>query len=132
MRRKLQPLWILVIMFILTQPCFGQTDLIKHYTLSNETAIDAVTHLSTSTFVPNRTRILGFSVFPTLSNAYSPYAALYDETSTTTHSLNNLFGEAEAGANTSDGEIFAYPKNLSNGLTVALGPYSTITIYYTK
>lgn len=124
---------ILAIMgLLLAQPCFGETNLIKHYNLSNDTAQEATMHVSISTIIPNQARIFGFTVCPTRSHSYSSYAALYDESSTSTHLSSNLFGEAEAATGTTDGDTFPYPKNLSNGLTIALGPYSEVIVYYTK
>jgi len=113
--------------------CFAQyPEESKTYNFENDTAAAITTTVSATTIVKNRTLIHGFTVAPTRSNAYSPYAALYDEASGDTHLVANLKGEAEAGANESRNKEFPRPKTVANGLTIVLGPYSAIILDYSK
>jgi alanyl-tRNA synthetase len=108
------------------------TELCKGYTIHNATGVETVTYISTSTIVPGRTRILGFTVQANTKNTFSSYAALWDLTSTTTWSVSSLLGESESLVNETRDKIFPYPKTIAYQLKVVLGPYSSITIEYTK
>lgn len=105
---------------------------IKTYNVNNDTASEATTYVSTSTLVPNQTRILSWTVMPTRNMSFSPYVSVWDEASTTSHSLSNLIGESEAPANTSKDKPFIYPRNISTQVKIILGPYSSVIIEYTK
>jgi hypothetical protein len=105
---------------------------VKTYNVSNDTNQIVTTYVSTSILIPNQTRILAWTVMATRAYAYSSYVSLWDEKSTTAHSLSNLIGETESVTGKSEYQPFVYPRNISNQVAVVLGPYSAVTIEYTK
>ena len=132
MRKLFIVLMLILGVIVFGQNSFAQTNLIKHYYAENDTASETVTNVSTTTIIVDRTNILGFEVLPTRSHSYSSYASLWDEAAATAHSINNLFGEAEAVAGSTENEVFPYPKRIGDRLEIILGPYSAVVVYYTK
>lgn len=108
----------------------SDTPSVEHYSVTNNTASDAHTHIAVTTIYPGKDRILGFMVAPVTSGAGSAGAGLYDAITDGTLSSANLLGEV-MGVNTATHEkTFPAPISLENGLTVWQGAYTTVTIYY--
>ena len=105
---------------------------ISLHTVTNDTAVETTSYVSTSTIATNRSRIFGWTVEPTRNASTNPYVSLWDETSTDTHSHTTMIGESEADAGNTGNKQFPYPKMISNQVKVCLGPYSAVTIEYTK
>ena len=108
------------------------TGWLKTYVLENASGTETTTYVSTSILIPNQSRVLSWTVMPSVKNSRSPYVVVWDEKSTTAHSLSNLIGETESATDTSKDKIFSYPRNISNQVKVVLGPYSSVSIEYTK
>jgi hypothetical protein len=108
----------------------SDTQSIEHYSVTNATATLAHTHIGVTTIYPGKDRILGFTVCPITSGTGTVGVGLYDATTDAQMSAANLLGEV-MGVNTATHEkTFAAPVPLANGLTVDVGPYSTVVIYY--
>ncbi len=111
---------------------------VETYIVSNtSTTAYAVEAVSTSTggsggegINPNYHRILGIAIVPANTSKGSEFfATLYDETAALTASY--IFDEVELGAtNDKLPRIYPYPKRLTRGLTVWMGPNIRVIIYY--
>ena len=106
-----------------------ETEVVKFYTIKAG-ASASTTYIPITTIVPEQSRILGFSVNSD-STAVSQ-GALWDETSSTTHHEDNMFGEISNPASNSDMRIFPYPKKITRQVRVTLTAASSMIIYYTK
>ena len=128
----------LVFAVLLVLSCFalrGQAsvlDLSDTYVFTNTKAYEVIELVSTTTIIPGVHKILAVTVIPYQISAYSPNVALYDAIATDQLSENNILGENEAPANESKERIFPYPKALARGLALAIGPYTTVIIDYSR
>ncbi len=111
---------------------YCDTSVISKLTVDNDGANAKVEYVSTDTIVPNRTLIYGFSVYHTRISSFSPLVSLWDLAATTAWDESSLIGESEAPANSSKDVALPFPAMVANQLKVVLGPYSAVTIYYTK
>lgn len=106
----------------------------KTYVKTNNTGHPTIENVSTSTFIPGFTQIIGFSVKGVAGTGVTPWADLYDATSSTSElSESILIGECESLANLKDREDWSlYPKKVSNGLTIHIGAYTIVEVHYTE
>ena len=133
MLRKILILGVLISSIIFSLPrAECSTDLIKTYTVENDTAQVVTSYVSVLIIIPDQSRIFSYNVCPTRSNPFSPYVSLWDMKSTTLWDASSLIGESESLPNSSLYKPYPYPKNISNQLKVVLGPYSAVIIEYTK
>ena len=125
-------IFIMCILFILisSRLCIGDTEVIKFYNVENATASATTTYIAITTIVPEQSRILGFSVNPHTTG--TSQGALWDETSSTAHLTDNMFGEISNPASKGDISIFPYPKKIIRQVRVTLSANSNMVIYYTK
>jgi hypothetical protein len=110
----------------------SDTPSILHYSVTNATGSAKNTAVSTSTIIPGKHRILGFRVCPVTSGSGTNVGGLYDAASTSDLSSANLLGEDSSANTASAGYDFPAPIPLSNGLYVAQGAQTTVTIYYER
>jgi hypothetical protein len=107
-------------------------NLAKTYTTTNKLDTVSNVFVSTATIIPGVSRIVSLTVMPTDGSALSPYATIYDGTSTADFSDLKLLAEVEAPAQTSADKLFVYPKNVSKGLGIVIGPKTIVIIEYTR
>ena len=81
-------------------------------------------------------RVIGFTVMPNMGSSLSAstetVATLYDANSATNFFLEEVMGEAEAGQAESKTEWFPYPRDITNGITVRMGPFTRVVIYFVR
>jgi hypothetical protein len=105
---------------------------ILHYSVTNGTSSNTNTAVATTTIIPGKHRILGFKVCPITSGTGTNMGGLYDADSTDDLTSANLLGEDGSANTTNAGYNFPGPISISNGIYVAQGPYTTVTIYYER
>jgi len=102
------------------------------YVCTNSSGVYTNTNISTSTITTQNHRILGFSMAAyDTSKSTEWVVGLYDCDTDGEITDTYIFDEAEFG--TTDNKAprwYAYPKRLTQGLTVQQGPNTTVTIYY--
>lgn|GEM_PF-3679148 len=106
------------------------TEFITTYEVYNDTAQEAITYISTSTIVPNRSEIFGWTVSPTRKTIFSSYVSVWDLKSTSAWDRSSLLGETESPADSTQDKMFPRPRMIKNQVKVILGPYSSINIEY--
>lgn len=99
------------------------------YIQDNSSGVYLVTSISTSTIIPDKHKILGFSV-QALDGTQSAerVVALHDAISG--HLDSTFMGEAESIENSFNGLWYPSPRELVYGLTVNQGPNTRVIIYY--
>jgi len=106
------------------------------YVKQNTTAARVDTAVATTTIIPGKHRIIGYEISPYNDSCVDGTVELYDSATTAAMSSSTIFYAAEAptGTNTisSIGRDFAYPKDISNGLAIRQGGYTTVTIFYER
>ncbi len=123
---------IMVAFFCVPVVNASDTPSIEHYSVVNTTATATHEHIGVTTIYPGKDRILGYTVGPITSGTGTVGCGLYDAITDATMTAANLMGE-RSGANTATyGETFIAPISLENGLTISLGPYTMVVIYYEK
>ena len=106
------------------------TQLSKTYISENNAAGNLTTAVSTSTIIPGIHKIVSYSVLSNLNSGVGAWVTLY---SGTTALKASIIGESEALANSTDGEVWGYPKAVKGGgLTLVQSCYSTVLIEYTR
>lgn len=94
------------------------------------TSAGAATLVDITTIVPGKSRILGWSVAPTVGSAGSVQASIHDVAAAASASSTNLFGELACANTTSMEQIYPYPKDISAGLVILQGAGSVVTVFY--
>ena len=103
---------------------------------TNATGVHATSQISTLSDANSTTldvkyhRVVGYVVMPANTSLGAEYTVgLYDTTSSAYGA--NEFDEAEAGENEDKKpRWYKYPKRLTNGLSVALGPNAAVVVYF--
>ncbi len=132
MRKLMAVVVVLGLMLIGLKYVEAISPLSMTYTSTNNTGVDVVTEVSTSTIVPGRHKILGFTVVPIAGSTAGALAGLYSGATGMTNT-STLLGEAESLKNESKNKIFPYPKAVrSGGLIISQSCYSIVIIDYTR
>ena len=110
---------------------------LKTYIVVNTTAARAKTQISTSTIVPGKDIILGYELVPFGASCVDPYVELHDVATTgaqtqTTGGTIFSTNELDTSPLVGDTRIFPKPKHLSLGLSVNLGGYTAVNIFYER
>ena len=110
---------------------------LQSYLVTNATAARAKTQVAITTIVPGKDVILGFRLTPWGASCVDPYVELHDAATTVTQDATaggTLFDALEADTSPlrSDGDWYPKPKHLSLGLSVNLGGYSAVVIFYER
>lgn len=109
---------------------------LKTYLVANATAARAKTQIAVTTIIPGKDVILGFRLMPGGAST-DPIVYLHDAASTatqTTTSGGTMFDALETGSSPLSSEVAWYPKpkHLSLGMSVDLGPYMMVVIFYER
>jgi hypothetical protein len=133
--------WILVlavgISLLLSSICFADTgansgnthgQVIYTYLINVSTA--TTTNISTSVIRPNVDKIVGVEILST--NTGSPTVSLWDETTNTVASGDEIICEAEATPYGPGILFFPFPRVILNQATVVQGANSTVIVYYIR
>lgn len=105
------------------------TQLSKTYISRNNSGGKLSTAVSTSTIIPGIHRIVGYQVRPIAASGAGAWVTLYSGSRTQA----NIIGESETLENTSDGEVWGYPKAVKDGgLTIVQSCYSNVLIEYSR
>ncbi len=108
------------------------------YAVTNATAVRAKTQISVTTgIVPGKDVILGYELIPFGVSCVDPYVELHDAATTGTQTQTSggtMFSanELDTSPLMADQTIFPRPKHLSLGLSVNLGGYTAVIIYYER
>ena len=112
---------------------------LKMYPVTNTTAVRAKTQISTSTIVPGKDWILGYELIPfgPSASVVDPYVELHDAATTgaqtqTTGGTMFSANELDTSPLQSKTTIFPKLKKLSLGLSINLGGYTAVIIYYER
>jgi hypothetical protein len=132
MKRILATILIAVFSLLAVPVRASITDLSLSYSYTNDTGAEVWTYVSTSTIEPGIHKIMGFDITPTPQSDKGIYAGLYDATAAAHLLLTNLFGEAETDNTSSTSNIFPYPKRISRGVGMIIGPFTTVTVHYAR
>lgn len=104
-------------------------DLSETYVIRNNTSDVLETAVSTSTIVPGIHRIVGYNVRAILGSGMGAWVTLYRGGT----AQSDIMGESEALEDTTDGEVFGYPKAVrEGGLRVYQSAYSNVFIEYSR
>ena len=131
MKRFWSLILVLALMLLPFLP-IAKAENIYHYSVTNTAGSAANTAVSTSTIRPGKDRILGFRVCPITSGSGTNVGGLYDADETGELTSSNLLGEDSSANTASAGYDFPRPIPISNGIYVAQGAQTTLTIYYEK
>jgi len=113
---------------------------LKMYTVSNTTAARVKTQISataTVAIIPGKDVILGYELIPFGASCVDPYVELHDCAATgdqTQTSGGTMFSANELDTDPlkADVRIFPKSKKLALGLSVNLGGYTAVIIYYER
>lgn len=93
----------------------------------------ATTRVSTSTIIPGKHRMLGYTICPLTGDSKDSIVAFYDADTVGEMTSSTIFSEAEAPVGQgSETVIFPYPKRISDGVAFYQGTESVVTIYYER
>ena len=129
---------LLGVLLLLTTPVFadyGPSPITginwKTYTIVNSTAGELITNVSTSDFLLSY-RILGWKIIPEGASS-GLYAIFYDAASGISSLDNRTLEDEILPTTTSVGiQLFPYPKQLMEGLTIVQGFRTRVIIYYVE
>ena len=116
----------------------GEAGDLEMYTVSNTTAARVKTQISiTTVIIPGKHVILGYELIPFGSGCVDPYVELHDVATTggqTQTSGGTMFSanELDTSPLKADVRIFPKPKKIALGLSINLGGYSAVIIYYER
>lgn len=106
------------------------TELSLTYVSRNSTASTLTTQVPVTTIIPGIHKIVGYQVMPSLDSPAGAWVSIYDSSA---RAQANIIGESEALTNTTDGEVWGYPKAVkAGGLTIVQSCHSTVFIEYTR
>jgi len=109
-----------------------QEDILVYTIVNDSTSAVLDTSISTSTIIPGKHRILGFTISPNVSGSGTVNVGLWDATSTTTWSSTSIFVEAACANTTTQTVWLARPKPITNGVQVSQGANCAVMIYYER
>lgn len=134
MKRFLTICMVLALAVLFASPAFAEYMSEKHFikevTVASSAKNGAIAAVSTSTVVPGKDFIIGYSICGTIV-ANEALIGLYDSTlanATTT----TLFAEAESDGTESKEVWYPYPKKIATQLTIGQGANSIATVYYVR
>ena len=102
---------------------------IKTYTTINTGGAYTSQNISTSTIIPGKCEIVGWSC-NVLSTAYEGKFDLRDASSTTTATDSYIIAENEATNTIPVNKILPEGLEIERGVTVNQGPQTSVTVYY--
>ncbi len=110
---------------------------LEMYTVSNTTAARVKTQIAVTTIIPGKHVILGYELIPFGGSCVDPYVELHDVATTgaqTQTSGGTMFSanELDTSPLKADVRIFPKPKKLALGLSINLGGYTAVIIYYER
>lgn len=110
---------------------------LKTYIVANSTAVRAKTQIAVTTIIPGKDVILGYELIPFGQACVDPYVELHDVATTagqTQTSGGTMFSanELDTGPLRADARMFPKPKHLDLGLSINLGGYTAVIIYYER
>lgn len=135
--RKVSLILLLCFFSILLIGKGGEAYDLETYAVTNSTAVRTKTQIAVTTIIPGKHRVLGFRLTPFGQNCVDPYVELHDAATTatqTTTSGGTMFDviESDTSPLRSESGWYPVPKDLALGLSVNLGGYSAVVIFYER
>ena len=130
MKKFLSLFLILGLVLFMTSPILASDTPSGEIYTKVTTTTGAATLVPITTIIPGKSRILGWSVAPTVGSAGSVQASIHDVAAAASASSSNLFGELACANTTSIEQMYPYPKDISAGLVILQGAGSVVTIFY--
>lgn len=109
----------------------GLNTIRTYTTINSDTGGYDVTNISTSTIIPGKCELVGYSVVTLATANVEGLFDLVDASSSTTGSIDSyIIHEGEVVYNLPAKEIFPEGIEITRGLTVRQGPKTAVTVYY--
>ena len=103
---------------------------LRTYISADATSNGGTSVVSTSTIIPGKDFIIGYSVCPT-STGSEEVVGLYDSTEANM-TTTTIFAETEAEDNESLTVWFPYPKKITTSLAIGQGKDTIVAVYYIR